>query len=161
MAHLCIERLPFSHGPSKNQPALAMDAALPSNGNGKLIEALLQFAAKLNPSDKAALESLIESHTDPTAAASDKTARDRLDPENVEAAVDLLRSKGLDGDTIAQFYKICGVEPGQAQDAARRSYASRFPDAARIGGDAKIQLATDPTKSYSERFPEAARIRAL
>jgi hypothetical protein len=110
-----------------------------TNENGPLIEALLAFAAKELTSDQAAkLNNLIENNGDPRA----KYAKDKVAPENVERAIDLLRSKGISENDIDKIREIYGVaKPTLAQDGARRasirmrnerSYAARFPDAAKI-----------------------------
>jgi hypothetical protein len=111
------------------------------NTNGNLINALLAFGRKeLTPEQATTLETLIESNTDPRGAVAKDTGD--VDPENVERAVDLLRSNGIAEGDIAKFRDICGVaKPTHAQDSARReairvgnerSFAARFPDASKI-----------------------------
>jgi hypothetical protein len=169
----------------ERSPVAAYDAA---PGNGNLIAALQRFAVReLTPDLAAKLNILIEDNTDVRGAVagddpapfvegqSKSGAPRKFDPENVERAIDLLRSKNIDEETIDKIREISGVDkPTQAQDSARRErnrernardYYSRFPDTRRLGGDAEaaVDHATGApsgaeTSAYFKRFPEAKRL---
>jgi hypothetical protein len=104
-----------------------------------LINALTAWAAReLAPEQAAKLNNLIENNTNPRGA----VAKDTVAPENVDRAIDLLRSKGIGESDIDKIREIYGVEkPTHAMDSARReairarnknSYAAHYPDAANI-----------------------------
>jgi hypothetical protein len=191
MSGFCYETHPL--GTIIRRPKLAMDAA--PNGNGALINALQKFAvAELTPDLAAKLNILIEDNTNPRAAVAQDDpppfedqpksgAPRKIDPENLERAIDLARSKGIDEETIDKIRKIAGVnKPSQAQDSARRErnrerdeadYYRRFPETRRLSSENGITFdhAPDVAKrrreaeavshnaaGYYERFPEAKRI---
>lgn len=166
MTALCTERLPFNGCSTKRKPALAMDAALSSTGNGKLIgddvitQVLDLLRGLLDPETFKKVEGPLLAKSkmsmDQPAPRTFKAA-----PENVARAADLLRGQGVDEGVIDEVYRICGTpKPTQAEDSARhaRAYAERFPG--QIGGAAKLPTPSSAT-SYAERFPGAARIRVL
>lgn len=190
MSVFCYETHPL--GAITRRPSMAMDAAPTPGGN--LIEALQKFAAaELTPEQAARLNNLIGSNGEPRAAVAGddpppfqgapKTGARKYDPENVERALDFLRTKGFSEDEIDKVRELEGVaKPTQAQDSARREqkrqrdeadYYRRFPEVRRLSGDGGLAFdrAPDVAKrrreaeavsrnaaGYYERFPEAKRI---
>jgi len=184
MSGLCTEYLPFRPRPA---PRLAMDAALPDSAttnaskpriDDDAFKQILQaLKDKLDPQafgiarDTLAGFSAMSMDVDPVSPR-------RVAPENVERAVAILRSKNVNEDLISKVCAAVGasVPNAQAMDSAlrernERSYAERFPNAARIGGElafdapaaaakrhreAEVQMSN--IESYHARFPEAARL---
>jgi hypothetical protein len=190
MSGFCYERLPFSPGAITRRPPMAMDAALPPSADRPLIgdDAFKQVLEVLKDQlDEQTFGKVRDALAGLTKMSMDQPAAGRVTfkPENVERALDFLRKKGLDEETIAKVRELGGLppKPSQAQDAARRErnrerdqaeYYRRFPEVRRLSSDGGLAFdrATDAAqrrreadnnvrngKSYAERWPEAERIK--
>jgi hypothetical protein len=174
MSGFCYEHLPFNPGKIKRRPMLAMDAAPPPSGNRPMIgdDAFKQVLEVLKDQlDEQTFGKVRDALAGFTKMSMDQpAARAAFDPKNVDRAADILRSKGVEEDTIGKLYEICGAEkPTHAMD--EREYYERFPDATRIGGALTFDTTTAAAKrrreaepmsdieSYLSRFSEASHIK--
>jgi len=177
MTALCYDRPGIPFPPRR----LAMDASPPPTGNRPMIgddvfkQVLEVLKDQLDEQTFGKVRDILARFT---TMSMDESPPRRVAPENVRRAVDILRAEGVDEALISKVCAAVGasVPNAQAMDSAlrernERSYAERFPNAARIGGElafdapavaakrhreAEVQMSN--IESYHARFPEAARL---